>query len=124
MQSNKHYIDPNIDFSRFAEPWEIEQEYTYVEFDTDSEKVNTQAGLGIDIKQDENGNVKGAIVDGTDTNTIIVSSTGAGKTRRILSNYILSCILAKHSFVVHDPKGELYGFFYKGLKKKVTISVY
>ena len=118
MQDNKHYIDPSTDFSRFAELEELEKEYTYVEFDVSSEKVNPQAGLGIEVNQDKNGEVKGSLIDGSDTNTIIVSSTGSGKTRRILSNYMLSCVLAKHSFVVHDPKGELYGFFYKALKSK------
>lgn len=67
--------------------------------------------------EDTAGNVTGALIDGGDTNTIIVSSTGAGKTRRVLCQYILSCIYALQSFVVHDPKGEIYSFFCRLLKK-------
>lgn len=106
---SKHYIDPNINNGRFAEYEEIERDYTYVSYEPG--KVNEHAGLGIEISTDKDGNVKGAIIDAEDTNTIIVSSTGAGKTRRVLSHYMLSCICAENSFVVHDPKGELYGFF-------------
>lgn len=75
------------------------------------------AGLGIEIRQNAKGEVTGAVVDGSDSNTIIVSNTGSGKTRRVLSQYILSCIFAMQSFIVHDPKGELYSFFRKLLEK-------
>lgn len=115
---NKHYVDPNVDSGRFSEPEELEADYTEVSYDcSDNPKQNTAAGVGIEVRCDANGEVTGALVDGGDTNTIIVSSTGAGKTRRILSHYILSCIYAMQSFIVHDPKGEIYGFFYKLLKK-------
>lgn len=117
--NSMHYVDPNIDSGRFAEPEELEAYYTEVNYDCeDQSEPNKAAGIGIEVRCDEEGNVTGALVDGEDTNTIIVSSTGAGKTRRILSPYILSCAYAGESFVVHDPKGELYGFFYKLLEKK------
>lgn len=115
---NKHYINPNANSGRFAEYEEIANDYSYVEYNDSLGEPNQYAGLGIEVKKDLNGDVIGAIVDGSDTNTIIVSSTGAGKTRRVLSQYLLSCIYASHSFIVHDPKGELYGFFYNSLKKK------
>lgn len=115
---NMHFVDPNHYSGRFSEPEELEKDYSEVIYD-DSEfpKQNDKAGLGIDIRCDADGNVTGALVDAGDTNTIIVSSTGAGKTRRVLSPYILSCIYAKQSFVVHDPKGELYAFFCRVLGK-------
>jgi len=117
METN-HYVDPNIDCGRYSEPEELENHYTKVNYDiTDGHMNNTVAGVGIEVICDEYGNVKGALVDGEDTNTIIVSSTGAGKTRRILCQYILSCIYALQSFIVHDPKGEIYAFFYTLLKK-------
>lgn len=116
--NNKHYVDPNIDSGRFSEPEELESHYTEVKYDcTESPNRNVAAGVGIEVRCNENGEVTGALVDGEDTNTIIVSSTGAGKTRRILCQYILSCIYALQSIIVHDPKGEIYGFFYKLLKK-------
>lgn len=112
---NKYYVDPNIDSGRFAEPEELEEDYTEISY-VNNPPVNTAAGVGIEVRCNKNGEVTGALVDGEDTNTIIVSSTGAGKTRRILSQYILSCIYAMQSFIVHDPKGEIYCFFYKLLK--------
>lgn len=113
-----YYVDPNIDRGRFSEPEELEMHYSEVVYENKKRpKRNTKAGIGIEVRCDENNEVVGALVDGEDTNTVIVSSTGAGKTRRILSQYILSCIYALQSFVVHDPKGEIYGFFYKLLIK-------
>ena len=106
---NKHYVDPNVDSGRFSEPEELEADYAEVSYDcSDNPKRNADAGVGIEVRCDANGEVTGALVDGGDTNTIIVSSTGAGKTRRILCQYILSCIYAMQSFIVHDPKGEIY----------------
>lgn len=113
---NRHYISSDIHFSRFAELSELEADYSRIDYDEKSEP-NKAAGITITAERDEGGNVRAAIVDGTDTNTIVVSSTAAGKTRRVLSPYVLSCIYAMHSFVIHDPKGELYSFFYSLLKK-------
>ena len=114
----RHFVDPNINSGRFAEAEELEKHYTEIRYDCSRQpKRNNAAGLQIEVECDGSGTVTGALVDGEDTNTIIVSSTGAGKTRRILSGYILSCVYAMQSFVVHDPKGEIYGFFYKLLKK-------
>ena len=115
---NMHYVDPNMNSGRFSEPEELEGDYSEILYEnTKKPKTNDEAGLGIEIRCDTDGNVTGALIDGGDTNTIIVSSTGAGKTRRILCQYILSCIYALQSFVVHDPKGEIYSFFCKLLKK-------
>lgn len=114
---NKHFVDPNIDSGRLSELEELEADYTEVQYASGDKAATGAAGVGIDIKCDKDGHVSGALVADGDTNTIIVSSTGAGKTRRILSQYILSCIYAKESFVVHDPKGEIYAFFYTLLNK-------
>ncbi|MBR5800447.1 MAG: type IV secretory system conjugative DNA transfer family protein [Lachnospiraceae bacterium] len=114
---NKHYIDPNLDSGRFAEPEEIFSDYTQVTYDAETMRATQAAGLGIEIQQNAAGEVTGAVIDGSDSNTIIVSNTGSGKTRRVLSQYILSCIFAMQSFIVHDPKGELYSFFHKLLER-------
>lgn len=108
--SNRHYIETDVNFSRFAELSEMKECYTQIDYDRKEESANV-AGITIKSELDETGNVRSAMIDGTDTNTIVVSSTAAGKTRRVLSPYVLSCIYAKHSFVIHDPKGELYNFF-------------
>ena len=116
--NGNHYVDPNINSGRFSEPEELERDYTEIKYDCSEELIrNKAAGVGIEVRLNTEGEVVGSLVDGGDTNTIIVSSTGAGKTRRILSQYILSCIYAMQSFIVHDPKGEIYGFFYNLLKK-------
>lgn len=114
---NKHYIDPNCNSGRFSEPEEILSDYAKVTYDSLTMTPNRFAGLGIEIERNARGEVIGAVVDGSDSNTIIVSNTGSGKTRRVLSHYILSCIFALQSFIVHDPKGELYSFFYQLLIK-------
>lgn len=115
---NMHYVDPNMNSGRFSEPEELKEDYSEVLYEnTEEPKTNDEAGLGIEVRCDTAGNVTGALIDGGDTNTIIVSSTGAGKTRRVLCQYILSCIYALQSFVVHDPKGEIYSFFCRLLKK-------
>ncbi|MBQ0027307.1 MAG: type IV secretory system conjugative DNA transfer family protein [Lachnospiraceae bacterium] len=111
-----HYINPNVTYSRYAEPEELEADYTEVRYD-DPDVINEAAGIGIEIRRNNRGEVIGALVDGRDTNTIIASSTGAGKTTYLLQ-YILSCIYARMPFVVHDPKNELYGIFYTLLMER------
>ncbi len=118
MQST-HYVDPNLHEARFSEPEELEADYTEVVYgNPDGSPDNPAAGLGVEVRCDAEGYVTGALVDGGDTNTIVVSSTGAGKTRRVLSQYMLSCIYAGHNFVAHDPKGELFEFFHTLLEKR------
>lgn len=115
---NSHYVNPNVNYGRFAEIDELRSSYTKISYDGGIKAAATPAaGIGIEAYTNKDGNVTGALVDGGDTNTIIVSATGSGKTRRFLSPYILSCINAGHSFVAHDPKGELYCFFAKLLEK-------
>lgn len=119
MNSNRRYfIEPSLDGSRYAEPEELEAQYTEVKYDINSTIPNKAAGIAVEVRQDNEGNVTGALVDGSDTNTIIVSNSGAGKTTRVLSQYILSCIFAKQSMVIHDPKSDLYMYFSKLLKKR------
>ncbi len=114
----KNFVDLNVN-NRFAEESELEQTYTEIDFNNaDASEYNKAAGLCILPKYDIDGNVIGSLVDSGDTNTIIVSSTGAGKTRRVLLEYILSVALAGQNFIAHDPKGELFDFTKKLLDKK------
>jgi len=116
MANCNYYIDPNHNNARFAEPEELEQDYVWVDL-KDKKKGKKAAGICVSVKYDKQGNVKEALIDSSESNTLIVSNTGSGKTRRVLSPYILSCIKALESFVCHDPKGELYMFFIELLKQ-------
>lgn len=114
----KHFVDPNLNSARYAEPEELKEDYTYVSYaEPDPSRPNAVAGLTIEVDCNEAGEVKGAVLDGSDTNTILVSATGSGKTRWVISSYILSVICALQSFIVHDPKGEIYLFFKSLLEK-------
>ena len=106
--TNNHYIDPNYNNGRFAELSELEQNFKWVDLNDETIK---SAGACVAVKYDKHGHVSKILVDDSESNTLIVSNTGSGKTRRILAPYILSCIKALESFVCHDPKGELYMFF-------------
>lgn len=103
-----------MEYSRYAELEELEKDYAEVTYD--SHVINEAAGLTIQTRYNAEGEVVGGLLDSGDTNTIIASTTGAGKTTYLLQ-YILSCIYAGHPFIVHDPKNELYGIFYTLLKK-------
>ncbi len=119
----KHSIDPNINSAQYSEPEELEEDYSHVSYENfDPSRPNTKAGLNIEVDCNKEGEVTGALVDGGDTNTIVVSATGAGKTRKVIAPYILSIIYALQSFIVHDPKGEIYLFF-KSLLEKLHYRV-
>ncbi len=115
------FIFPAFEQSKDTSEYEslISDSYSEVSFDcSNAGKMNNSAGLCIIPQYDELRRLTGYVLDGSDTNTIIVSSTGAGKTRRVLSMYVLSCILAKQNIILHDPKNELYSFFASLLKEK------
>ncbi len=115
--NSEYFIDPNINSGRFAELEELEADYKRIRFDDKNEKDESAAGIVIDVDFSDDGEITGGLVDGSDTSTIIVSSPGSGKTRKVLSPYGYSCINAGHSFIAHDPKGELFDFFNRSLNK-------
>ena len=41
---------------------------------------------------------------------MVVAATGSGKTRRLIMEYVISCIKSGTSMFVNDPKGELYRY--------------
>jgi len=115
---NRHFTDLNLNRSRFAEREELLKQYQEIEFNaTKYEGLNAGGGVAVEVTLDDEGHVTGAVVDSGDSNTIIVSSTGAGKTRKVLAEYIISCIHSLQSMIIHDPKGENYCFYYDLLKK-------
>lgn len=120
---NNHYVDLDWDSGKYAEQAEIKKMFTLVKYDEpDKNKRNSAARSPVEIIYDKNGNVIGARVDARDTSTITVSMPGAGKTRRFLVHYILSCLYAGQNIIVHDPKGEILGFF-KDLLEKLGYKV-
>lgn len=59
-----------------------------------------------------------------DTHIMVLGSTGAGKSRRMVIQSIMTIALAGESIVVTDPKGELYAYTHKTLEKlgyKVSV---
>lgn len=52
-----------------------------------------------------------------DRHTLIIGSTGAGKSRRMVIPTVCTLGLAGESMVITDPKGEVYAYTFKYLKK-------
>ena len=72
-------------------------------------------------------NGRTAWVDHSDTHSIIFGSTGSMKTRRLVMPLLYFSAMAGESFIVTDPKGELYektsGFVAaKGYKKIIVLN--
>jgi type IV secretion system protein VirD4 len=95
----KHAADSND--ARWADEEEIKNAPTLTRVDI--EKGECAVG-GIPLISDG----ETAYVDGTDTHTIIFGSTGSQKTRRFGMPLINILAMAEESFIVTDPKGELY----------------
>ena len=92
------YINRNQE-TRWATTEEMQKSGTYV--DLSSAKYPT-AGLPL------LSNGREAYVDGEDTHTLIFGATGSKKTRLFVMPMINMFVKAGESFVVSDPKGELY----------------
>ena len=92
------YINRNQE-TRWATTEEMQKAGTYV--DLSSAKYPT-AGLPL------LSNGREAYVDGEDTHTLIFGATGSKKTRLFVMPMINMFVKAGESFVVSDPKGELY----------------
>ncbi len=92
------YINRNQE-TRWATSEEMKKSGTYV--DLSAEKYPT-AGLPI------LSNGREAYVDGQDTHTLIFGATGSKKTRLFVMPMLNMFLKAGESFVVSDPKGELY----------------
>ena len=85
--------------TRWATTEEIRQSTTYINLHAD--KYPT---AGIPIMSDGHE----AYVDGKDTHTLIFGTTGSKKTRLFCMPILNYFVRAGESFIVTDPKGELY----------------
>ena len=98
----------NLNFSRYqnvdqetrwATTEEIKHSATHIDLHAD-----TYPTAGIPVMSDAHD----AYVDGADTHTLIFGATGSKKTRLFCMPTLNFCIKAGESFIVTDPKGELY----------------
>lgn len=94
--------------ARFAEASEIKDSTSHIDL-----KKECEFG-GLPLYSDGGSKLW---VDGKTTNSLIVSSTGGGKSRRICTPILLSDIAAGYSIIVTDPKAELLKSSYDFLKK-------
>ena len=92
------YVNSNQE-TRWATLDEIRNSGVYVDLEADTYPV---AGLPLLSDTHE------AYVDGDDTHTLIFGSTGSKKTRLLCMPLINMMTKAGESFIVTDPKGELY----------------
>lgn len=92
------YVSVNQE-SRWASEEEVQASGTYV--DLTQEKY---PGAGLPLMSDG----KKAYIDNTDTHSLIFGATGSKKTRLFCMPMINFFTRAGESFVVTDPKGELY----------------
>ena len=96
--SFRRFTDRNQE-ARWASVEEIKSNSSHINLSDENYKT-----CGLPILTDG----KDAWVDGSDTHTIIFGSTGSKKTRLFVMPTVNMMIKAGESFVVTDPKGELY----------------
>lgn len=99
MSSNRIADNNILNESRWARREEVEAASTRI--DLNREHYET---AGLPVISD----TKTAYVDGLDTHSIIFGATGSKKTRLFCMPMINMMIRAGESFIVTDPKGELY----------------
>lgn len=90
---------------------------TLEEYKINLEGVNLETGVkksGIPIAYDD----KYLYIDPSERHNLIIGSTGSGKTQATILPIIKMSMMAKESFVVTDPKGELFERCANQLKKE------
>ncbi len=90
---------------------------TIEEFQEKLKGVNLKTGVqesGIPIAFDDSK----LYIDSTERHNLIIGSTGSGKTQSIILPMIRLSIMAEESFLVNDPRGELYERIAGKLKKE------
>ena len=104
----QYYVSENINEGTF-EDWKTIADATFeMDFDADSMEKD-----GVPLVSD------GHLARGypLEQPMMVVAATGSGKTRRLIIQYLLSCILSACSMLINDPKGELYKHTKKFLEK-------
>lgn len=106
--AKQYYISENINEGTF-EDWETILDATF-EMDFDADYMEKD---GVPIVSD------GHLARGypLEQPMMVVAATGSGKTRRLIIQFLISCILSACSMLINDPKGELYKHTKKLLEK-------
>lgn len=95
-------------YSRWATVEELKSKLTPVSYNSEIKKS------GIPMMYDE----KNLYIKDDEVHTIVIGSTGSGKTQSIMLPQLRLAIKAQESFVVHDVKGEIYNNLSGELKKQ------
>ncbi len=95
-------------YSRWATVEELKSKLTQISYDSEIKKS------GIPMMYDENN----LYIKDDEAHTMVIGSTGSGKTQLILLPQLRLAIKAQESFIVHDVKGEIYDILSGELKKQ------
>lgn len=95
-------------YSRWTTVEELKSKLTKISYDSEIKKS------GIPMMYDENN----LYIKDDETHTMVIGSTGSGKTQSIMLPQLRLAIKAQESFIVHDVKGEIYDILSGELKKQ------
>lgn len=95
-------------YSRWATVEELKSKLTPVSYDSEIKKS------GIPMMYDDNN----LYIKDDEAHTLVIGSTGSGKTQSTLLPQLRLAIKAQESFIVHDVKGEIYDVLSGELKKQ------
>ena len=96
-------------YSRWATDEELKSKLTQINYESDIKKS------GIPLMYDDNNNL---YIKDDETHTMVIGSTGSGKTQSIILPQLRLAIKAQESFIVHDVKGEIYDILAGELKRQ------
>lgn len=95
-------------YSRWATDDELKSKLTQINYESDIKKS------GIPLMYDDNN----LYIKDDETHTMVIGSTGSGKTQSIMLPQLRLAIKAQESFIVHDVKGEIYDVLVGELKRQ------
>ena len=111
LYMSQYYIEPKQ--ARFAEDYELEEGFCRILLDEIIKLIKNESysgdladAAGLVIKSDTHS----LLVDDYDHNSIVIGSTGCGKTRKVGLLYALTCALKGENLILNDVKGELWHF--------------
>ena len=95
-------------YSRWATVEELKSKLTPISYDSEIKKS------GIPMMYDDNN----LYIKDDEAHTLVIGSTGSGKTQSITLPQLRLAIKAQESFIVHDVKGEIYNILSGELKNQ------